>query len=58
MQNYKIKTSFVNTDGPKVMDNITDFFFHFHIRFIVWLRTDSNPEDINRFRSYSGKTRL
>ena len=60
MKNYRIKTSFISPDGPKAnKTGIITIIFHFIIRgnfsdmhgFSMWLRTGSNPADINRFRS-------
>ena len=60
MKNYKIETSFV---GPRNW-GFYDIFLIFVQNcllyndvhdFSVWLRPDSNPADINRFRSDTGK---
>ena len=61
MKNYKIKTSFVSLEGPKARANKTGINFRIFILifvencFSVWLRTDSNPADSNRFRIHTGK---
>ena len=62
IKKYKIKTSFARPEGPKAQANITainyiDFYFinrgkynNIH-DFSAWLRTGSNPADINRFEA-------
>ena len=66
IKNHKIKTSFVNPEGPKALAkkncfNLMIFILIFVENYLgttndfsVWLRTGSNPADINRFRSRSG----
>ena len=65
MYNYMIKTSFVSPEMPKARANILVLILWLFIfifvgklekydtihEFSVWIRTDSNPADINRFRS-------
>ena len=69
MKNYKIKTSFDRPKGPKALANKTGInikiFFDIHgklsvIRclfsdFSARPRTSSNPPDINRIGSLTGK---
>jgi len=69
MKNYKIKISFVSSKGPKARANKTSINFIIFISifvkncllfdaihdFSVWLRIGSNPVDINRFQSHTGK---
>ena len=63
MKNFKIKTSFVSTEGPKAQDNKTGINLMIFIlifvdnrlqyddihNFSVCLKTKYNPADINRF---------
>ena len=67
MYNYTIKTRFFSHEMPKALSNKTGFnFLLYNIIFVenwiqydaiynfsVWLKTDSNPADINRFQSYT-----
>ena len=64
MHNHEIKTSFVSPEMPEAQANKTGFsmIVHFYIfkkldikRFSVMLKSRSNPADINRFRSHTGK---
>ena len=69
MKNYKFKTSFVIPEGSKTLLNKTGVNFIIFILifmenclyydsihdFSVLLRTDSNPVDINQFRSHTEK---
>ena len=65
MINFKIKTSFVMPEGPKILANklilILDFiicenYLHYNSihDFSVWLRAGSNPAYINQFRYHNG----
>ena len=69
MKDYKIKTSFVTTEGPAAKANITGNNFNILILLFVeivcitmlykiCLRTGSNSADINQFRSHTGKNFL
>ena len=72
MKNYMIKTSFASPDWSKARANKIGINFMISIiifvrdclyynskqHFSVWLRTGSNPADINRFRSHTGKVLL
>ena len=67
MKNYKNKTSFISSEGPKAKKtgiNIMIFILIFVENCLefdaihdisVWLRTDSNPADSNRFKEKSCK---
>ena len=55
-QNYKIKTSFVSLDGPKILLLIFVEYCLLYdaiYNFSVWLRIGSDSADIDRFRSYT-----
>ena len=72
MYNYKIKTNFVSLEMIKTRANITDFnimIVHYYIcrklhiihtihDFPILLKSGSNPADIIRFRSHTGKVLL
>ena len=68
IQNCMIKISFVSPKEPNVLANKTGINFRIFMSlfmenclkfdaihaFSVWLRTSSNPPDINRFQSHTG----
>ena len=68
MENFQIKISFVTPYGPNSQFKETGITFMIFILilvenclyydgihvFLVWLRTGSNPANINRFRSQTG----
>ena len=60
MNNFKLKTSFVSSEGPKAQlyetgINFLRFFFNYSSLydaihdFLLWLGTGSNPAEINQF---------
>ena len=55
-KNNKINCSFVSTEGPKAKTNNTCFgkFWKIFCKTILYLRTGSNPADINRFQNHTG----
>ena len=69
LKNLGIKTGYFSLEMPKAQDKKISFnlmIVHLYIRiklyvihnFSVWLRTGSNPQDINRFRSHTGKWKI
>ena len=55
-KNNKINSCFVSTEGPKAKTNNICFrkFWKIFCKTILYMRTGSNPADINRFQNHTG----